>query len=234
MILGIITQRPVELSDNVISQCTNFLIFKINHPMDIDYMRKMIPHITDEIIEKQKSLQSGTCLGFGLGFKIPLIIKMKMPDPAPLSGNCDVVNIWCGVQNGGVEQMVSVSQIPAQISVQAPVQASNQALFQMPTQVVSSSENNNISPSINVGVPEITKSSNENITFANNPVVIDSIASSVQQQDVSMPKLEEASAPVGLSEIIDINVGQQGMGGTGMATLTTDSGEPLLKLVEQE
>ena len=234
VILGIITQRPVELSDNVISQCTNFLIFKINHPMDIDYMRKMIPHITDEIIEKQKSLQSGTCLGFGLGFKIPLIIKMKMPDPAPLSGNCDVVNIWCGVQNGGVEQMVSVSQIPAQISVQAPVQASNQALFQMPTQVVSSSENNNISPSINVGVPEITKSSNENITFANNPVVIDSIASSVQQQDVSMPKLEEASAPVGLSEIIDINVGQQGMGGTGMATLTTDSGEPLLKLVEQE
>lgn len=234
VILGIITQRPVELSDNVISQCTNFLIFKINHPMDIDYMRKMIPHITDEIIEKQKSLQSGTCLGFGLGFKIPLIIKMKMPDPAPLSGNCDVVNIWCGVQNGGVEQMVSVSQIPAQISVQAPVQASNQALFQMPTQVVSSSENNNISPSINVGIPEITKSNNENITFANNPVVIDSITPSVQQQDVSMPKLEEVSAPVGLSEIIDINVGQQGMGGTGMATLTTDSGEPLLKLVEQE
>ncbi len=96
VILGIITQRPVELSDNVISQCTNFLIFKINHPMDVDYMRKMIPHITDEIIEKQKALQSGTCLGFGLGFKIPLIIKMEMPNPAPLSGNCDVVKIWSG------------------------------------------------------------------------------------------------------------------------------------------
>ena len=94
VILGIITQRPVELSDNVISQCTNFLIFKINHPMDVDYMRKMIPHITDEIIEKQKALQAGTCLGFGLGFKIPLIVRMKMPDPEPLSGNCDVVSIW--------------------------------------------------------------------------------------------------------------------------------------------
>ena len=96
VILGIITQRPVELSDNVISQCTNFLIFKINHPMDIKYIREMVPHITDEIIEKQKSLQPGTCLGFGLGFKIPLIVKMEMPDPSPLSGNCDVVNIWCG------------------------------------------------------------------------------------------------------------------------------------------
>jgi len=96
VILGIITQRPVELSDNVISQCTNFLIFKINHPMDLDYMRKTIPHITDDIIEKQKSLQSGTCLGFGLGFKIPLIIKLEMPNPSPLSGNCDVVTIWSG------------------------------------------------------------------------------------------------------------------------------------------
>ena len=96
VILGIITQRPVELSDNVISQCTNFLIFKINHPMDIKYIREMVPHITDEIIEKQKSLQPGTCLGFGLGFKIPLIVKMQMPDPSPLSGNCDVVSIWCG------------------------------------------------------------------------------------------------------------------------------------------
>ena len=103
VILGIITQRPVELSDNVISQCTNFLIFKINHPVDVEYIRKMVPNITDEIVEKQKSLQSGTCLGFGLGFKIPLIVKMEMPNPSPLSSNCDVVNIWNGA--GKVESV---------------------------------------------------------------------------------------------------------------------------------
>ncbi len=96
VLLGIITQRPVELSDTVISQCSSFLIFKINHPTDVDYIRKMVPNISDEIIEKQKTLQPGTCLGFGMAFTIPLIIKLKMPDPAPLSGNCDVVNIWSG------------------------------------------------------------------------------------------------------------------------------------------
>ena len=96
VILGLISQRPVEISDTVISQCTNFLIFKINHPVDVDYIRKMVPNITDEIVEKQKSLQAGTCLGFGLGFKIPLIVKMKMPNPSPLSSNCDVVSIWGG------------------------------------------------------------------------------------------------------------------------------------------
>ena len=116
VILGIITQRPVELSDNVISQCTNFLIFKINHPMDIDYIRKTIPHITDDIIEKQKALQAGTCLGFGLGFRIPLIVRMEMPDPAPLSGSCDVAKIWNGTGGG-------IAETPAPVQSQTVEQA---------------------------------------------------------------------------------------------------------------
>ena len=96
VILGLISQRPVELSDTVISQCSNFLIFKMNHPVDVEYIRKMVPNISDEIVEKQKTLQSGTCLGFGMAFRIPLIVKMEMPNPSPLSSNCDVVNIWNG------------------------------------------------------------------------------------------------------------------------------------------
>ncbi len=107
VILGLISQRPVELSDTVISQCSNFLIFKMNHPVDVDYIRKMVPNISDEIVEKQKTLQAGTCLAFGMAFRIPLIVKMEMPNPAPWSGNCDVVTIWNGNSNG-----VAVSSEP--------------------------------------------------------------------------------------------------------------------------
>lgn len=96
VLLGLISQRPVELSDTVISQCSSFLIFKMNHPTDVDYIRKMVPNISDEIVEKQKTLQAGTCLGFGMAFKIPLICKLEMPSPMPWSGNCDVVTIWGG------------------------------------------------------------------------------------------------------------------------------------------
>ena len=120
VILGIITQRPVELSDNVISQCTNFLIFKINHPMDIDYIRKTIPHITDDIIEKQKSLQAGTCLGFGLGFRIPLIVRMEMPDPAPLSGNCDVVRIWNDGNSSAPVVQENVAPVVSEVTMSVP------------------------------------------------------------------------------------------------------------------
>jgi len=94
VILGVISQRPVELSDTVISQCSNFLIFKTNHPSDEEYIRKMIPNINADIVDKQKSLQSGTCLGFGSAFKIPVIVHLDMPNPAPLSSNSDIVSNW--------------------------------------------------------------------------------------------------------------------------------------------
>ena len=94
LLLSLISQRPVDISDTVISQCSNFLIFKITHPRDLEYIRKMIPNISIEIVEKQKSLQPGTCVAFGKAFKVPMIVKMQKPDPAPSSENSDVVNRW--------------------------------------------------------------------------------------------------------------------------------------------
>ena len=94
VILGLVTQRPSEMSATTLSQCNNFIIFKMQHPIDIEYIREMVPNITDETIKKIKILPAGNCIAFGLGFKIPVFIKMAMPDPAPSSSSCDVSNIW--------------------------------------------------------------------------------------------------------------------------------------------
>ncbi len=96
VMLGIITQRPTELNETVLSQCSNFLIFRMNHPSDVDYMTKMVPNISDDIIEKQKNLQPGTCIAFGTAFKIPTIIKLDKPNPEPLSNNCNIYVTWRG------------------------------------------------------------------------------------------------------------------------------------------
>ncbi|MDD5836459.1 MAG: ATP-binding protein [bacterium] len=94
VLLNIISQRPVEISDTVISQCSNFLIFKMTHPKDIEYIRTMLPNISQDVIEKQKVLQPGNCVGFGGAFKLPMIIKLEMPNPMPYSTNCDVNQRW--------------------------------------------------------------------------------------------------------------------------------------------
>ena len=197
VILGIITQRPVELSDNVISQCTNFLIFKINHPMDIDYIRKTIPHITDDIIEKQKALQAGTCLGFGLGFRIPLIVRMEMPDPAPLSGNCDVAKIWNGTGGG-------IAETPAPVQSQTVEQANQvtQTVNENPVidNSISSGSSTPEGPSLVSNEAETTASSNDaepkfdtSFVIPDQPIINQNPASSMPSQAAPVSQM----APVG-------------------------------------
>ena len=94
MVMDLITQRPTELSETVLSQCSNFIIFKLNHPTDLEYIRKMVPNISSDVIEKQKSLQSGTCVAFGRMMKIPMIVKMEMPNPEPQSANASIYDKW--------------------------------------------------------------------------------------------------------------------------------------------
>lgn len=94
VLLGLISQRPSELSTTALSQCSNFLIFRMLHPTDVEYIKQMVPNITSEILKKIKLLQPGTCIAFGSGFKIPSLIKLEMPNPAPSSNSCDISNAW--------------------------------------------------------------------------------------------------------------------------------------------
>ena len=94
VLLGLISQRPSELSDTSISQCSNFLIFNILHPADISYIKSMVPNVSEEIIKKLKTLQSGNCIAFGNAFKVPVFIKFDMPNPAPSSNSCDIEKVW--------------------------------------------------------------------------------------------------------------------------------------------
>lgn len=94
VLLGLISQRPSELSETTLSQCGNFLIFKMIHPRDVEYIREMLPSITNEIIKNLRILQPGTCMGFGIGFKVPVMIKFDMPDPAPESSSADISRTW--------------------------------------------------------------------------------------------------------------------------------------------
>ncbi len=94
VIMSLITQRPTELSETVLSQCSNFIIFKLNHPTDLEYIRKMVPNISSDVIEKQKQLQSGTCVAFGRMMRIPMIVKMQIPSPEPQSTNAAIYDKW--------------------------------------------------------------------------------------------------------------------------------------------
>jgi hypothetical protein len=94
VMMGLISQRPSELSETTLSQCSNFLIFKMLHPKDVEYIKEIVPNITSEVVKRLRILQPGTCIAFGSAFKVPVIVKFEMPNPAPTSESCDVSRIW--------------------------------------------------------------------------------------------------------------------------------------------
>lgn len=94
VILGLITQRPSELSETSISQCSNFLVLRTLHPKDLHYIKEMVPNVSDEILAILKTLQPGSAIAFGSAFKVPVSLKMNKPDPEPYSSNSNIAKIW--------------------------------------------------------------------------------------------------------------------------------------------
>ena len=47
-----------------------------------------------EISNKFKILQPGSCVAFGSAFKLPMTLKLDLPNPAPLSQNIDISTSW--------------------------------------------------------------------------------------------------------------------------------------------
>ena len=94
VLLGLISQRPNELSSTCLSQCNNFLLFKMTHPVDVDYLSRVIPNITSEIINQMKTVPPGHAIAFGNAFKIPTLVHLDIPNPLPNSTNTPLNTIW--------------------------------------------------------------------------------------------------------------------------------------------
>ena len=94
IILGMITQRPSELTTTVISQCTNYVVFRIFHPADLKLIESISVNINFESLERIKSLSPGNAFVFGTAFPLPTFIRLQMPDPMPKSSNIAVDKMW--------------------------------------------------------------------------------------------------------------------------------------------
>lgn len=93
-LLTFITQRPSELSTTALSQCANFIVFRIFHPKDLEIVKSMSTNVPSVTIEKIKSLNPGVAFAFGSGFKIPTLIMFSLPQPMPESTSLKLNELW--------------------------------------------------------------------------------------------------------------------------------------------
>ena len=70
------------------------MVLRTLHPRDLQYIKDMVPNVTDEVLAILKTLQPGNAIAFGSAFKVPVSVKMDKPDPEPYSQNSNIAKIW--------------------------------------------------------------------------------------------------------------------------------------------
>lgn len=94
--LGIISQRPSEISETIFSQCNNFIAMRLTNPNDQNYVKRLLPDTLGNLIDNLPSLQSGEGLLMGESIVMPSLVKIDKcnDDEQPSSNDVKYLEIW--------------------------------------------------------------------------------------------------------------------------------------------
>lgn len=94
MFLIVASQRPSELSKSVLSQCSNFVVHRIQNPDDLQQIRQMTPFISDGVLKRLPSLPKQHALVFGNAVRLPTTFKVRKANPKPHSDDSQIRALW--------------------------------------------------------------------------------------------------------------------------------------------
>jgi len=92
--LGIVSQRPSEISETIFSQCNNFIAMRLTNPEDQNYVKRLLPDTLGNLTETLPTLQSGEALLIGESIILPSLVRIERCDPEPKSSDIEYFEIW--------------------------------------------------------------------------------------------------------------------------------------------
>ena len=105
--LCVVSQRPNELSETVLAQCSSDICLRISNPDDQEYVRSLVPDSARGILEALTSLAQGEAIGAGEAVPMPVRFKVTMPDPPPNAQSIEYGKMWAsGPEEIDVEHIV--------------------------------------------------------------------------------------------------------------------------------
>lgn len=90
----IVSQRPSELSDTVLSQCNSFVVMRLSNPDDQKYVSKVVGDHFAGVINMLPVLRPGEAYIIGDSVLMPMRTLVTKPDPAPQSADMDFFLHW--------------------------------------------------------------------------------------------------------------------------------------------
>ena len=92
--LCVVSQRPHELSETVLAQCSTFICLRLTNPDDQTYMKDLVPEAERDLVDILASLGRGEALIMGQAIPLPTRVQFYKPDPVPNSADVDFYEYW--------------------------------------------------------------------------------------------------------------------------------------------
>ena len=92
--LLVASQRPSELSKTVLSQCSSFIVHRLQNPEDLRYFRDIVPGIYGPMLEQIPALAPRTALVLGECISAPSLVKIRDARPIPRSRDPKFYKYW--------------------------------------------------------------------------------------------------------------------------------------------
>jgi len=93
--LMIVTQRPSELSETVLSQCGTIISMRLTNPTDQATVRAALPDVVGNLSESLPALRTGEALVTGEAIALPTRIIVDRPSPEPQAADPSILS-WAG------------------------------------------------------------------------------------------------------------------------------------------
>jgi hypothetical protein len=92
--LVVASQRPSELSKTVLSQCSSFIVHRLQNPEDLRYFKEIVPGIYGPMLEQIPALAPQTALILGECVPAPALVKIREARPVPRSRDPKFYAYW--------------------------------------------------------------------------------------------------------------------------------------------
>ena len=92
--IGVVSQRPTELSETMLSQCSSFICLRTTNPDDQAYIRGLVPEAEGDLTDILTSLGRGEALVLGEAAPLPTRVQIYRPNPEPKSNDVDYFTSW--------------------------------------------------------------------------------------------------------------------------------------------
>jgi len=107
--LLVVSQRPSDLSETVLSQCNNFIVLRLSNPRDQEYIRALVTDQYEDLMQILPALRRGEALFLGDATLMPLRVRI---DPftetshIPRSQDVSFHDAWSSVSEPNFDEII--------------------------------------------------------------------------------------------------------------------------------